>query len=430
MTGQRTPGAISETKRFVQTFLASVAQPRDAELYLRLFQQLPRRRFAVVAAEPEVFERALPFVLEPVRLLAELELLPTLALNLLPAPTDRLVREAQSTRTPLQPVRDALVRAGVATAALSAIDFNAEQLARSIGESLDAGQLPVVDFAQDPNAQTMLSTLLSKLQTQKLALLRSTGGIGPKAPGLLRLTDSHQLLVSDQGISVVNLRTDRDALTRGEVLPQYDRQLLDWLGPVHAAHPRLTTSVTSPLNLLSELFSVKGAGTLVKAGSFIQRVDSYDQLNQPALHALLERTFQRSLSQDFWAQGPRHVYFEVDYRGAAIVLPGPQPTPPKPEAQKAAAFLTKFAVDRAAQGEGIGRDIWETVVRDHPALYWRSRVNNPIASWYAKQCHGMQTVDNWRVYWRGVSTEDITTVVEDTLRRPSDFPEDAPGAEP
>ena len=84
-------------------------------------------------------------------------------------------------------------------------------------------------------------------------------------------------------------------------------------------------------------------------------------------------------------------------------------------------YLSKFAVEPEAQGEGMGRDLWEAISRDYPALYWRGRPENPIASWYASVCDGMVRLPEWIVYWRGVETARIPEVIEAARARPPDF---------
>jgi bifunctional N-acetylglutamate synthase/kinase len=74
-----------------------------------------------------------------------------------------------------------------------------------------------------------------------------------------------------------------------------------------------------------------------------------------------------------------------------------------------------------AQGEGMGRDIWQAMVLDQPSVIWRARSKNPICSWYAWQCDGMVRRGYWTVYWRGVEPDRIPEVVELMLARPDDF---------
>src|SRR5690606_4976989 len=181
---------------------------------------------------------------------------------------------------------------------------------------------------------------------------------------------------------------------------------------IHTQAPALVTSLTSPLNLLRELFTVRGAGTLVKTGSPLQQVRAYDDLQRERLVELLETTFGRTLRPEFLEQAPLAVCFDPNYRGAAIVPAG---------LYEGSAYLSKFAVIRSAEGEGLGRDLWEAVARDYPVLYWRARISNPISAWYRSQCDGMHRQGEWCVFWRGVPLERIPAFSRDALQRPPDL---------
>jgi acetylglutamate kinase len=107
---------------------------------------------------------------------------------------------------------------------------------------------------------------------------------------------------------------------------------------------------------------------------------------------------------------PLAVYVDASYRGAAVVHDA-YPVP----------YLSKFAVQPEAQGEGIGRDIWEVLVRHHAQLYWRSRADNPVASWYLSVCDGMVRRAAWQVYFRGIPVELIPEAVAQAEARGTDF---------
>ncbi|MEO6602336.1 MAG: hypothetical protein ABIQ16_20815, partial [Polyangiaceae bacterium] len=210
----------------------------------------------------------------------------------------------------------------------------------------------------------------------------------------------------------INLRTDREGIVAGKTLPKRDSELLaaaERLIELSQPTPVLA-SITSPLNLLKELFTVKGAGTLIKLGSAVSRHRSYINLDIERLRKLLEASFGRALDAEFFDRTPLAVYAEAEYRGAAIVCHG-SPVP----------YLSKFAVEPEAQGEGMGRDLWTAISRDYPALYWRGRADNPIANWYATVCDGMVRLPEWNVYWRGIDTRQIHDVIEAARAHPADF---------
>ena len=85
-------------------------------------------------------------------------------------------------------------------------------------------------------------------------------------------------------------------------------------------------------------------------------------------------------------------------------------------------YLTKFAVDREAQGEGIGSDLWGRLVSEHPTFFWRARPSNPIDAWYTKQCDGLARFPDWHVYWKNLPLLSIPEAIEYALAQPIDIP--------
>jgi acetylglutamate kinase len=290
-------------------------------------------------------------------------------------------------------------------------------LAGALRDELRSERTPILHFRKVEGETldgrlSQLGELARLLSTRKLALLRRRGGFRPLASAGKRA--DAQLSVEGGRISIINLTTDRDRITPG-MLSKRDTELLtasDRL--IQLGEPnQLLISITSPLNLLKELFTVKGAGTLIKRGSAVERHTSYATVDAPRLRRLLESSFGKELAPGFFDLPPLAVYLDASYRGAAVVHDA-YPVP----------YLSKFAVLPEAQGEGIGRDIWEVLVRHHAELFWRSRPENPIASWYASVCDGMVRRSAWTVYFRGLPVHLIPEAVAQAEARGADFVSD------
>jgi acetylglutamate kinase len=299
--------------------------------------------------------------------------------------------------------------------------FSEPDLPARLAEELTSERVPVLHFEAAPSAGVAerlarVGELVRALDSRKLVVLRRSGGIGGELcqPGRLglELGPGHVLQLRTGGISTVNLRTDYEALMLPRRLRKEDADLLCLIANFFDAQPpaRLLVSVASPLRLLEELFTVKGAGTLIKPGSTIDRHASYATLDVAALRALLEASFQRKLVANFFDAEPSAVYVERGYRGAAIVQAG-----------GTAAFLSKFAVEPEAQGEGIGQDLWQSLSLDFPALFWRARPGNPIAAWYAGLADGLMRLPAWHVFWRGVPAAAVPALIEEAMARSVDF---------
>ena len=400
-----TPPPLPAAAEAVLTFLESVGRRSEAELYLELFRRLPKESFAIIAAEAPVMRQALGSLVEQLRFLSELGLVAPVVLGLFEPGSAATGAARLARRLPtvgLEPVVH---------------DAGEEDLVEQLRAELGSEKVPLVRFQPGDcdgvaGRFARVGALCRELDSKKLVFLRRRGGLGPHGERRIELPGAHVLGAHGGGISVINLRTDAAPLLGSKLLAQRDRVLLarvrDLLMAPDAA--RVLVSVTSPLNLLRELFTVRGAGTLVKRGSAVDRFGSYAELDVPRLRALLEASFGRRAREDFFEREPLAIYVEQGYRAAAILEPSP-----------VAPFLTKFAVEPLAQGEGMGRDLWQAMERDFPRVFWRARPDNPIASWYINECDGMLRLPRWQVFWRGLAPEDIPRAVAEAEARPEDF---------
>ena len=378
-----------------------------------MFHGLPKESFAVIVPGGPVVRSALGSIVEQLRFLADLGLYASVVLGLFDPETGATSSERLIKRLP--------------AAALSPgpHEMSEPGLVQAVREDLRRERIPVLHFRklEDETLEQRLSQLgelVQQLGTRKLALLRRRGGFRPLAG---KRADAQradaQLSVADGRISIINLTTDGPRITPG-MLSKRDSELLgasDRLIQLAEPNP-LLVSITSPLNLLKELFTVKGAGTLVKRGNVVERHVSYATLDVARLRQLLETSFGKGLAPGFFDLPPLAVYVDAGYRGAAIVHDA-YPAP----------YLSKFAVQPEAQGEGIGRDIWEVLVRHHAELFWRSRSDNPIASWYLSVCDGMVRRAAWQVYFRGIAVELIPEAVAQAEARGPDFGPPEPPAD-
>ena len=236
---------------------------------------------------------------------------------------------------------------------------------------------------------------MATLRTRKLIFLHRPGGL--RQGGEL--------------VPLVNLTTDAAALGSAKELSRKERALVaESQALVEGAPHRLSVAITSPLNLFRELFTIKGAGTLLRRGALIER-RRFAELDRERLRALLTRSFGRAPIDDFFGRDIAWGYVEEGYRGAALV----QETP-------LGAYLSKFAVDAEAQGEGIGRDLWQALAANYARIFWRARPGNDVGAWYVKLCDGLMRFPEWHVYWKGLPPPDVASAVEWALAQPVDLP--------
>jgi acetylglutamate kinase len=221
-----------------------------------------------------------------------------------------------------------------------------------------------------------------------------------------------RLRQADADLSIINLATDYETLVAKRLLPRKRVLLLEQARRllVEKTTHRMFVAVTSPLLLLRELFTIRGSGTLIKRGSPILAKKGFAEVDRARLAALLQSSFGRELEPGFFDRDIARVYVEENYRGAALVRDTPL-----------GAYLCKLAVEREAQGEGLGRDLWQLVVSDYKSLFWRARSDNPILPFYLQECDGMARADEWHVFWKGLDPARISEAISTSLAQPVDF---------
>ena len=393
----------------VLTFLDSVGRRSEAEFYLRMFREFPVESFALLLIEASVLDQALNSIVAQLKFLRSLGLSAGIAVG---------IDAPERARSSAKILGKALEEGGETTSMHSA---NHGELHERVTRDLRAGVIPIVLLGPELGESTerfgRLASLAEALQSRKIVYLRLQGGLHSES---LREADQSaglggtelHLAMNGSALSVINLRTDFDALNRGRWLENDDQDLLNHMAMMmsNVTNLRFVCSITSPLGMLQELFTVRGAGSLIKNGSDVLNYSNFDSIDETRLKTLMVTAFQKPLRDDFTWPSPAEIFLERNYRGAAIVQTGGK-----------ASFLSKFAVERQAQGEGMGRDIFHAICRNHPALYWRARVNNPITAWYRSLADGGHRVQDWMVFWRGISPSLIPELISDALDRPLDF---------
>ncbi len=376
----------------VLRFLESTGRPAEARLYLDLFRARSREQFACLAIDANVMAGAADAVVQDLRFLAALDLTPSVALGIF-QPSDAAAHARLLARH--------LDGEGIGVETLSSA---AADLPSRVTEASAAGRVPVVVFSP-ANGETpaerleRLGALLRALQTRKLLFLHRPGGL--RQGGAL--------------VPLVNLTTDVPALAASREISRKEALILEGARRLceEAAPLPFTVAITSPLNVLRELFTVKGAGTLLRRGARIARREGWDGVDVPRLRDLLASSFGRPPREAFFAKPPARVYLEEAYRGCAILVDAPL-----------GAYLTKFAVSPEAQGEGIARDLWDALVAENPVVFWRARRTNPIRDWYEKLCDGLVRLPDWTVYWKGLAPGAIPDAVAWAEAQPVDMPRD------
>ncbi|HSG07518.1 MAG TPA: hypothetical protein VLA36_04120 [Longimicrobiales bacterium] len=162
--------------------------------------------------------------------------------------------------------------------------------------------------------------------------------------------------------------------------------------------------------MAKELFTHRGSGTLVRRDEEIRASDAWDHVDAQRLRALIESSFGRRLTPDYFETvRPARVYVSEHYRAAIVLVQ-----------EGGLVYMDKFAVSEDAQGEGLGRAMWEVMRDENPRLFWRSRRGNAINEFYFANATGARKDGDWTVFWCGLTDwDDIHSAVEHALGRPA-----------
>jgi len=414
---------MSEVRNTIVRLLSAMGSAREVQQYLKRFSQLDAKRFAVVKVGGAVLRDEMTELASSLTFLQRVGLTPIVVHGAGPQLDDELVKAGIEKRTvnglrvtppqALGIVRRVFHQQNLALVdALHAMDtratsvvsgvFAADWLDREhcglvgkvervelapIDASLRMGSIPIIaslgetDEGQilNINADFAANELVRVLQPYKIVFLTGTGGL---------LDDSGKVIDS------INLSTEYDCLMAHPWVSGGMRLKLEQIADLLRDLPLSSSvSITRPSELAKELFTHKGSGTLVRRGEKVLRFESWDGVDLARMRTLIDSSFApRHLVADYFERTrPYRVYVSENYR-TAMILTNEDGLP----------YLDKFAVLEDAQGEGLGRAVWQVMRAENPKLFWRSRHGNRVNAFYHEQSDGCFKETDFTVFWYGL----------------------------
>ena len=429
-----------ELRPTIVRLLSNMASAKEIQQYLKRFSQQDAARFAVVKVGGAVLRDELEALVSSLAFLQQVGLTPIVlhgsgpqldaemtaagivrqirdGLRVTDAATLAIVRRvAQQENLRLV---DALQGAGVRATSIQAGVFTADFVNRrkyglvgrvvsvataGIEGAIRVGSIPVIASLGETaggqilnlNADWAANELVKTLEPYKIIFLTGTGG----------LLDGNGALIDS-----INLSTEYEQLLREPWLHSGMRVKIEQIHDLlMQLPPSSSVSITRPDQLAKELFTHRGSGTLVRRGERIRCVTQWRQLDRERLRKLIESSFRRRLSADYFERTkPYRVYVSEHYRAALVLT-----------LEDGIAHLDKFAVADDAQGEGLGRAAWQVMRAAVPALFWRSRGDNAVNDFYVDEADGCIKGGKWTVFWYGLQDWDrIRFAVEHCRTRPA-----------
>jgi acetylglutamate kinase len=410
------------TRKTIVRLLSSMGSAKEIQQYLKRFSEVDAKRFAVVKVGGAVLRDELADLASSLTFLQQVGLTPIVLHGAGPQLDEELSAAGIEKQTmnglrvtspkALGIVRRVFMQQNLKLVeALQAMDtratavpsgvFMASYLDRDtlglvgkverinlapIETSLRANSIPVIaslgetDEGQilNVNADVAANELVRVLQPYKIVFLTGTGGL---LDGEGKLIDS------------INLSTEYEHLMAQPWLNGGMRLKIEQIADLLAGLPLTSSvSITRPSELAKELFTHKGSGTLVRRGEKVQRFASWEGVDLARMRTLIESSFGRALVPDYFERTrPYRLYVSENYRAAMILT-----------MEEGLPYLDKFAVLDDAQGEGLGRAVWQVMREENPRLFWRSRHHNQVNIFYHAESDGCLKQPKWKVFWYGL----------------------------
>ncbi|MBJ7573754.1 acetylglutamate kinase [Luteimonas sp. MC1828] len=411
-----------QTRQTIVRLLSGMGSTKEISQYLKRFSQLDAARFAVVKVGGAVLRDQLDELVSSLAFLQQVGLTPIVLHGAGPQ-LDEAMRDAGIEKRVVDNLRytdaeglaivrrvmreenlrlvEALQAEGVRATSIQSGVFECAFLDREryglvgkvarvdtdgVGAAIKAGSIPVIASLGETaegqivnvNADWAANELIKTLQPYKIVFLTGTGGL---------------LGADGELIDSINLSTEYDELLAQPWLHSGMRVKIEQIHDLLMALPHSSSvSITRPGELAKELFTHKGSGTLVRRGERVLRAERWDQLDLPRLRTLIESAFGRTLAHDYFERTPLlRAYVSEHYR-TAVILTEVDGVP----------YLDKFAVLDDAQGEGLGRAVWQVMREETPRLFWRSRHDNAVNIFYYAESDGCYKQAKWKVFWYGL----------------------------
>ncbi|MFO0742948.1 MAG: acetylglutamate kinase [Labilithrix sp.] len=431
-----------ETQDVIVRLLANIGSRKEVEQYLKHYASVDAPKFAVVKVSGSIIDNQMDSLAGALSFLTKVGLVPivvhggsvqldrALAQAGVDVPTVKGLRKM--TPSALEIARRVLHDTNLKLVeGLEKLDTRARPFTSGV---IDAKKLETPDLGLIGEIVAIRETAIA--QTARLGTLPIVAPLGETSRGQILVCHAdavtraialavkpHKViflnetggLVDQTGTvrSAVNLTEDFFDLTQDGVLdPESRRKLIEINTLLKELPSTSSVSITSPDHLAKELFTHGGHGTLVRNGERVVVLENWEGVDRDRLKNLLEESFGRRLDPEYFTKKqPYRIYLAESYRACAILT-----------MENGIPYLDKFAVTNEAQGEGIGGSIWNRFRRENPKLFWRSRSNNPINTWYAQKADGLVKQSKWWVFWCGMNDfAEIQPAVESALAMKATF---------
>lgn len=403
-------------KKILLNYFEKTGKKSEFDLFRKTFQNIPKDKFAIIKISGKTLENKIDQIAEDIAYLNKLELYPTVihgAGSILDSrlphskKQDGIRITEESDMDTIKEVYDDISSdlkdkinsyGGKSETAKDIFDTEAISTYGHVGkitgikiqkikDIINNNTTPIIsplgkhkDTYHNINADTAAKELVNKISPKKFLLITETGGI----------LDENGQLTPFINLSDID---ETNHITGGMLLKiQEIKELLK-------TTKDCAVIITSAENLLKELFTITGSGTYIKYHD-IKSATTINKEQETKLKTLIETSFQKKLTDDYFEEKILELFHEKDFDGIAII-----------KTINKIPYLDKFTVKKEHQGTGLGKSIWNSITKKYPKIILRASPENPINNFYAKNCEGMIKKSGWNIYWNNLTDKELLPTV-------------------
>lgn len=416
-----TAHSLSSTRQTIVQLLSNMQDGKEVRSYLQRFSALDQTRFAVIKIGGAILQEQLSETAAALAFLHTVGLTPVVlhgggpqldqALAARGVDTPKIDGLRVTDAAAMDVARDVFIgeniklveavrAAGVDADSLTAGVIEADYLDREkygfVGEPTNvrlglirsvvkSGAIPILTCLGiapggqllNINGDSATRALVGALQPMKIIFLTGAGGLLDK---------------KGKPMHSIQIATDYEKLMKADWVAGGMRlKLVEIKRLLESVPLSSSVSITTPRELIRELFTHGGSGTLVRMGEPIRVMTVKARIDRVRLEALIENAFNRKLKADWWEKLDLHqAHLSDSYRAGAVLAKIDD-----------FIYLDKFAVTEDARGEGLSRTVWRQFTKQNPAFFWRSRTVNGFNAFYNEAATGSVKVGPWTVFWIG-----------------------------
>ncbi len=81
------------------------------------------------------------------------------------------------------------------------------------------------------------------------------------------------------------------------------------------------------------------------------------------------------------------------------------------------SYMDKFVTRRKYQKNGIGKKLFETVLKEENKMCWRAKSDNPVIDFYKKMAPDYIISGEWHCFWKALDSTEIPNAIDYCLSK-------------